>query len=154
MLCKRAVVKKDPHPPRIKSIPRCHPHNQKKKSALQTVLSRMQQLALHMQLAEHLTFRFALLYASIVCLVGENPTCSVPALQYARVYDHTTTAMHDVSTLRPLQLVQYDCFQTSLHNMDQPALFSRQWIIFGTVPDLRLSLPFFFPFVFCRAAFG
>ena len=32
-----------------------------------------------MRLAGHLTFRFAL-GASNVCLVGENPTCSVPAL--------------------------------------------------------------------------
>ena len=32
-----------------------------------------------MRLAEHLTFRFAL-GASNLCLVGKNPTCSVPAL--------------------------------------------------------------------------
>ena len=29
------------------------------------------------------------------CLMGENPTCSVPACRDERVYGHTTTAMHD-----------------------------------------------------------
>ena len=47
------------------------PHNK--------VLDRMQ-LTRAMRLAEHLTALRALVQAH-VCLVGENPTCSVPALQ-------------------------------------------------------------------------
>ena len=47
--------------------------------------------------------RFALC-ATSVCLVGENPTCSVPASisRDARVYDHTTTAMHKLSPPPPV----------------------------------------------------
>ena len=36
----------------------------------------------------------ALLGSSKACLVGENPTCSVPALRNARVYGGNTAAVH------------------------------------------------------------
>ena len=44
------------------------------------------------------TWRRFTLVENNVCLVGENLTCSVPALW---VYCHTTTAMHDISTPNP-----------------------------------------------------
>ena len=58
-----------------------------------------------MRLAQQLTFRFAKLGASYenVCLFGESPTSSVPALGGCEgLYGDTTTAMHswlhDMST--------------------------------------------------------
>ena len=46
--------------------------------------------------------RFAL-GASNICLIGEGPTCSVPALLDERVYEygHTITAVYDMSAPRP-----------------------------------------------------
>ena len=42
--------------------------------------------------------------ASDACLVGENPTCSVPAfVGDARVYGHTTTAMHEIEYASPIE---------------------------------------------------
>ena len=41
----------------------------------------------------------SVLGARDVCLVGENPTCSVPAYwRYARVYGLTTAVMLEMST--------------------------------------------------------
>ena len=49
-----------------------------------------------MRLAQRLTFRFAL-GTSNVCLVGENPTCSLSRhCRDEKVNGHTTTAMHDI----------------------------------------------------------
>ena len=68
------------------STRRCHPYA--RKSTSQVVLSRMQ-----------LT-RFAF-GAGDVCLVGESPKHSVPALQGCEVYGHTTTVMHNNEYIPP-----------------------------------------------------
>ena len=51
-----------------------------------------------MRLAQHLTFCFALDTNNICCLVGDNPTCSVPALSGCEGLWSYDTAMHDTST--------------------------------------------------------
>ena len=49
--------------------------------------------------------------ASNVCLVGENPTCSVPALygRDARVYGHPITATHGMNTPPPFGTCLWFC---------------------------------------------
>ena len=46
--------------------------------------------------------RFAL-GANNVCLVGENPTCSSRHCRDATVYGHTTTAMHEIEYIFPIE---------------------------------------------------
>ena len=59
------------------------------------------QLTLHIYDSSNTSRRFAL-GASNVCLVGENPTCSVLALQgWEGLWLYTTTAMHDMTTFPP-----------------------------------------------------
>ena len=69
--------------------------------------------------------------ASNVCLVGENPTCSVSIVGIQGVYGGTTTAMHD---------------RTTPHSPPRPGLSCRGLYLRPTLVPSDLS--FLFPFVY------
>ena len=61
-----------------------------------------------------------------VCLVGENPTCSMPACRDARVYGLETTDMLEMSTpfkhcKKPIERRVRMCVGLLVHRLEEPS---------------------------------